>query len=145
MRSSRSPVARRSRLSLAGPHAALSFQSIATAFGEPPAHRDPELFVSEETGEVVLDVMARLASRSPSIVRALNPIGILGHMAQSRDVALCPLIYGYVNYASPTQSGVAPIAFANAPRAVGRRAAGIHARRHGYRYLDSLQTVGGIC
>jgi multiple sugar transport system substrate-binding protein len=112
--SERAPVA----LSLAGPHAALSFQSIATAFSEPPANRDPELFVSAETGEVVLDVMARLASRSPSIVRALNPIGILGHMAKSRDVALCPLIYGYVNYASPTQPGVAPISFANAPRAV---------------------------
>lgn len=110
--SERAPVA----LSLAGPHAALSFQSIATAFGEPPAHRDPELFVSEETGAVTLDVMARLASRSPSSVRALNPIGILGHMAQSRDVALCPLIYGYVNYASPTQSDKAPISFANAPR-----------------------------
>ncbi|HEY5759414.1 MAG TPA: extracellular solute-binding protein [Steroidobacter sp.] len=110
--SERAPVA----LSLAGPHAALSFQSIATAFGEPPAHRDPELFVSEETGAAVLDVMARLASRSPSSVRALNPIGILAHMAQSRDVALCPLIYGYVNYASPTQAGSAPIAFTNAPR-----------------------------
>lgn len=110
----RVPVA----LSLAGPHAALSFQSIATAFGELPAHRDPELFVSAETGEVVLDVMARLASRSPSIVRALNPIGILGHMAQSQDVALCPLIYGYVNYASPTQPGIAPISFANSPRAI---------------------------
>jgi multiple sugar transport system substrate-binding protein len=110
--SERAPVA----LSLAGPHAALSFQSMATAFGEPPAHRDPELFVSEETGAIVLDVMARLASRSPSSVRALNPIGILGHMAQSRDVALCPLIYGYVNYASPTQPGIAPISFTNAPR-----------------------------
>jgi multiple sugar transport system substrate-binding protein len=37
-------------------------------------------------------------------------------MAQSRDVALCPLIYGYVNYASPTQPGLAPISFTNAPR-----------------------------
>lgn len=110
--SERVPVA----LSVAGPHAALSFQSIATAFGEPPAHRDPALFVSEATGMAVLDVMARLASRSPSSVWALNPIGILGHMAQSRTVALCPLIYGYVNYASPTQPSTAPISFANAPR-----------------------------
>lgn len=110
--SERVPVA----LSVAGPHAALSFQSIATALGEPPAHRDPALFVSEATGMAVLDVMAQLASRSPSSVWALNPIGILGHMAQSKTVALCPLIYGYVNYASPTHPGMAPIAFANAPR-----------------------------
>jgi multiple sugar transport system substrate-binding protein len=112
--SERTPVA----LSLAGPHAALSFQSIATALGEPPAQRSPELFVSQETGAAVLEIMARLASRSPASVWSLNPIGILGHMAQSRAVALCPLIYGYVNYASPAQPDMAPISFANAPRKV---------------------------
>ncbi len=37
-------------------------------------------------------------------------------MAGNDDVALCPLVYGYVNYAAP-QSGQA-IAFHNAPRAV---------------------------
>lgn len=110
--SARAPVA----LSLAGPHAALSFQSMATAFGEPPAHGDPEVFVSSDTGTAVLDVMARLASRSPSVVSALNPIGILRHMAQSSSVALCPLIYGYVNYARSTDATLATISFANAPR-----------------------------
>ncbi|HEY0686758.1 MAG TPA: extracellular solute-binding protein [Steroidobacter sp.] len=110
--SKRLPVA----LSLAGPHAALTFQSIATAFGEPPAHGDPQVFVSHDTGAAVLDVMARIASRSPSIVWTLNPIGMLGHMARSRTVALCPLIYGYVNYARPAHSEVAAISFANAPR-----------------------------
>ncbi|WP_129777054.1 ABC transporter substrate-binding protein [Peristeroidobacter soli] len=110
--SARVPVA----LSIAGPHAALSFQSIATAFGESPAHRDPAVFVSETTGLAVLDVMARLASRSPSIVWALNPIGILAHMAQSQDVGLCPLIYGYVNYASTTVPDASSISFTNAPR-----------------------------
>jgi multiple sugar transport system substrate-binding protein len=110
--SERSPVA----LSLAGPHAALSFQSIATAFGEPPAHANPERFVSIGTGLVALELMAQLASRSPALVWTLNPIGILGHMAQSRNVALCPLIYGYVNYAQPAQRDLAAISFANAPR-----------------------------
>lgn len=110
--SKRVPVA----LSLAGPHAALTFQSIATAFGEPPAQRDPRAFVSDEIGRAVLDVMADLASRSPTLVWALNPIGMLGHMAQSRTVALCPLIYGYVNYARPANATLAPIVFANAPR-----------------------------
>jgi multiple sugar transport system substrate-binding protein len=111
--SERSPVA----LSLSGPHAALSFQSIATAFGEPPAQANPERFVSIDTGLVVLELMARLASRGPALVWTLNPIGILGHMAQSRDIALCPLIYGYVNYARPTQRrDLAAISFTNAPR-----------------------------
>ncbi len=59
--------------------------------------------------------MAELAARSPASVRQKNPIGILGHMAEYDDVALCPLVYGYVNYAAP-QSGK-PVAFHNAPRA----------------------------
>jgi multiple sugar transport system substrate-binding protein len=107
----RRPVA----LSLAGPHAALSFQSVATAFADPPAEADLECFVGEAVGLRVLDLMADLAARTPDAVRDLNPIGLLGHMAAQDDVALCPLVYGYVNYAAPA-SGRA-IAFAAAPRA----------------------------
>lgn len=103
-------------LSIAGPHACLSFLSIAAAFGEPPAEKDPDILVSENVGRKVYDLMAELAARSPASVRYKNPIGILGHMAGNDDVALCPLVYGYVNYAAP-QSGQA-IAFHNAPRAV---------------------------
>lgn len=103
-------------LSLAGPHAALSFLSIATAYGEPPAEADPDVLVSNETGSVVYDLMAELASRSPRVVSDKNPIGILGHMAASDDVVLCPLVYGYVNYSAPDAGK--PVAFANAPRRV---------------------------
>lgn len=102
-------------LSLAGPHALLSFLSVAAAFGEPPAERDPVVLVSGETGRTVLDLMAELAARSPASVVAMNPIGILAHMAANDDVALCPLVYGYVNYAAPV-SGHA-LAFTDAPRA----------------------------
>ena len=102
-------------LSLAGPHAALTFQSIAAALGEPPAEADPELFVGAGTGLQVLDIMSRLAARTPDSVRGLNPIGLLGHMAANDDVALCPLVYGYVNYAVPAHGKA--VAFANAPRA----------------------------
>ncbi|MDE1997130.1 MAG: carbohydrate ABC transporter substrate-binding protein, partial [Rhizobiaceae bacterium] len=101
-------------LSLAGPHAILSFLSIAAAFGEPPAETDPDLLVSAETGRAVYDLMVELAGRSPLAVRDKNPIGILGHMATHEDVILCPLIYGYVNYAAPEQGHA--VAFHNAPR-----------------------------
>ncbi|MCJ8519194.1 multiple sugar transport system substrate-binding protein [Pseudorhizobium tarimense] len=101
-------------LSLAGPHAALSFLSIAVAFGEPPAERDPDLLVSEQVGVEVYDLLNELAARSPHVVGDLNPIGILGHMATHYDVALVPLIYGYVNYAAPERGR--PVAFHNAPR-----------------------------
>ena len=102
-------------LSIAGPHACLSFLSIAAAFGEPPAEKDPDILVSENVGRKVYDLMAELAARSPASVRHKNPIGILGHMAEHDDVALCPLVYGYVNYAAPQNSH--SLAFHNAPRA----------------------------
>jgi len=101
-------------LSLAGPHAALSFLSIASALGEPPATKDPEQLVSSDIGAAVYDLMAELASRSPESVAGKNPIGILAHMAAHDDVALCPLIYGYVNYAAPATGQ--PIDFSDAPR-----------------------------
>lgn len=101
-------------MSLAGPHAILSYLAIATALGEPPAMRDPEVLVSEESGKTALELLAALASRSPESVRDKNPIGILSHMALNDDVILCPLVYGYVNYAAP-ETGQ-PLAFANAPR-----------------------------
>jgi multiple sugar transport system substrate-binding protein len=101
-------------LSLAGPHAALSFLSIAAAYGEAPAEADPDILVSAQTGEAVYELMTELASRSPASVRDKNPIGILGHMAREQDVVLCPLVYGYVNYSAPNHGD--KITFANAPR-----------------------------
>jgi multiple sugar transport system substrate-binding protein len=101
-------------LSLAGPHALLCYLAIATAFGEPPAVRDPEILVSEETGKSAFELLGALASRSPESVREKNPIGILSHMARNDDVILCPLVYGYVNYAAPKAGR--PLTFANAPR-----------------------------
>jgi multiple sugar transport system substrate-binding protein len=109
----RRPVA----LSLAGPHAALTFQSIVASLSGPADYEDPEQFVSKHAGLAALDVLARLAARSPLSVRDANPIGILGHMATLTDVVLCPLIYGYVNYAVACGPATHAITFANAPRA----------------------------
>ena len=47
-------------LSLAGPHAALSFLSIAAALGEPPAERDPAILVSADSGRRAFDLMAAI-------------------------------------------------------------------------------------
>lgn len=106
-------------LSLAGPHAALSFLSIATALGEPPAERDPKLLVSEDICIRTFELMAHLYDKAEKSVLALNPIGILGHMAQYNDVRLCPLVYGYVNYTRPS-AGLRQVLFANAPTAGDR-------------------------
>ncbi|MBL0372787.1 carbohydrate ABC transporter substrate-binding protein [Rhizobium sp. KVB221] len=107
-------------LSLAGPHAALSFLSVCASLGEEPGRDGNEFLVSEPVGEAAFDLMARLAAKSLRSVMSLNPIGILAHMASQDDVALCPLIYGYVNYSAPKSGN--RVSFHNAPReAVGGR------------------------
>lgn len=107
-------------LSLAGPHAILNFLSVCVSLGEPPALADPEQLVSAEIGAMAFDLLKELARRSPMSVRAKNPIGILQYMAEHDDVVLCPLVYGYVNYAAPKNGK--PLTFTNAPRlAVGGR------------------------
>lgn len=97
-------------LSLSGPHAALTFQSICAAHGARPA-ADGETFLERAAGRAVWDLLSRLAARSPPALRPLNPIGLLEHMSAHDDVALCPLVYGYVNYAPD-----GALAFADAPR-----------------------------
>ncbi|MGQ3026834.1 MAG: extracellular solute-binding protein, partial [Ferrovibrionaceae bacterium] len=82
-------------LSLAGPHAALSLMSIAVALGEPPAARDPERFLSDETARAAFALMTQIDATAPAFTRALNPIGLLAAMAGGNDLALCPLVYGY--------------------------------------------------
>ena len=101
-------------MSLIGPHAILSLLSIAASFGDPPATEDPQRLLRDDTGIEAVELLAELASRSPASIQQLNPIGILGHMAQRDDVRLVPLIYGYVNYTRPMPGRYA-VAFADAP------------------------------
>jgi multiple sugar transport system substrate-binding protein len=96
-------------LSLAGPHAFLTFASIAVALGEEPAAH-PEHLLSTGTGLAALDLMASVDGRAPARTRALNPIGLLELMSRTDDLALCPLVYGYVNYAGRVTFGDAPAA-----------------------------------
>ncbi|WP_320774330.1 extracellular solute-binding protein [Streptomyces sp. CRN 30] len=90
----RVPVA----LSLAGPHAFLTFASLAVAAGEEPG-TDPDRLISDATGLAVLDRMADLDALAPPRTRSLNPIGLLELMTGTDRLAHCPLVYGYVTYA----------------------------------------------
>ena len=110
-------------LSIAGPHAILTFFALAAAIGEPPAEADPEVLVSRSTGEQALETMATLFGRMPAAARTLNPIGLLDAMAAGDRFAVCPLVFGYVNYAAPRPARRHPIRFHDAPRvrADGRR------------------------
>ncbi|WP_267714445.1 extracellular solute-binding protein [Streptomyces sp. CoH17] len=101
----RAPVA----LSLAGPHAFLTFASVAVALGEEPA-AGPDELVGDDTGLAALDLMAALDAHAPPETRTLNPIGLLELMAGTDRLAHCPLVYGYVTYAGR-------LAFTDAPTA----------------------------
>ncbi|KQQ93157.1 hypothetical protein ASF62_15590 [Leifsonia sp. Leaf325] len=106
-------------LSLAGPHALLSFASVCVALGEEPAVLPGAGFVSRATGREAVALLAELAATSPKASAPLNPIGLLERMRSVGDIAYIPLVYGYVNYAS----GPGALRFAEAPSAVvgGRR------------------------
>lgn len=104
-----SPVA----LSTAGPHAFLCLLSIAAGLGEPLG--DDEPFLSPSTIEGALSILADLHRRTPAWTRALNPIELLEAMSWTDDLALVPLIYGYVGYARADQPGHRPVSFTNAP------------------------------
>ncbi len=115
-------------LSLAGPHAALTFQSICAALGERPATLNRDILIGPAVGRSALDIMQRLTDASPLSVRALNPIGILGHMVAHDDVDLCPLIYGYVNYASDLTYANAPVGAGGIGSTLGGTGIGVSTR-----------------
>lgn len=104
-------------MSAAGPHALLSFGSVCVALGASPGLDDA--YIGTEPGLDALDILAGLYAQTPAAVLNLNPIGILQLMATGDEVAYCPLIYGYVNYAAPDDPGHRPIAFADAPAGQG--------------------------
>ncbi|WP_165307699.1 carbohydrate ABC transporter substrate-binding protein, partial [Agromyces binzhouensis] len=109
-------------LSLAGPHAFLSFASICVALGAAggadatavvPATEPGCGFVDREIGERAFALMAELAAGMPEGAPDLNPIGLIERMRRVRDIAYVPLVYGYVNYAS----GPGALRFDDAPAA----------------------------
>jgi multiple sugar transport system substrate-binding protein len=109
--------------SIAGPHAVLSFFSICAALGDPPADIDPDRLVGRETGREAYEILARIARSMPEDARPLNPIGLLDLMTREDSIALCPLVYGYVNYANPAP-GRKPLRFHNAPCTAGGKPRG---------------------
>ncbi|HWA43158.1 MAG TPA: extracellular solute-binding protein [Hypericibacter adhaerens] len=104
-------------LSLAGPHAILSLMSISVSLGTAPGAGEPGRFLPPPAVSAALEILRPLAARSLPAARGLNPIGILCRMASGDDLALCPLVYGYVNYAAPRDPKARRVAFHDAPAA----------------------------
>lgn len=107
----RLPVA----LSLGGPHAFLNLISMAAGEGHVVGEDD---MLPDGVALGALERLGRLASLAPAGTDMSNPIALLERMARSDDIALIPLIFGYVTYAQP---GYAPhaLAFCDTVRAPG--------------------------
>ena len=93
-------------LSLAGPHAILSLQSVCGALG---AEGSGEAFMDRAVAREGYALMLALTGDVTVNAQALNPIAMLGAIERGDGIDLCPLIYGYVNYAT------LGVGFANAP------------------------------
>ncbi|PPF42370.1 hypothetical protein C5B85_16530 [Pseudoclavibacter sp. AY1F1] len=106
--SQHAPVA----LSLAGPHAFLTFASVLAGARAPIADSPAvgSVFSSRAVAREVFNVLADIARRSPAETHGENPIALLERMASTDSLAYVPLVYGYVNYSSGS------LQFLDAPR-----------------------------
>jgi multiple sugar transport system substrate-binding protein len=102
-------------LSVAGPHAVLTFFSICAGLADGALVSTAETPVPAEIGVTALELLQRLNALAVDELRAANPIAILEAMATRRAVACCPLVFGYVNYARAGPGGREPLRFADAP------------------------------
>ncbi|MDR5741044.1 MULTISPECIES: hypothetical protein [unclassified Caballeronia] len=109
------PPSVRVALSLAGPHAILTFMSLAATLGEPIGSAADGGFVAESTGKRVLEVMRPLYRRTDPRTMSLNPIGLLDLMRSSDELALIPLVFGYVNYSTHASAGTHVVSFCDVP------------------------------
>ena len=104
-------------LSLAGPHALLSFFSICAGIAGEESQPEPDGIFAEAICLQGYEILAALYAKTVKTHVDSNPIALLDAMASSSQIALCPLVYGYVNYASQSKTAVCePLAFINAPR-----------------------------
>jgi multiple sugar transport system substrate-binding protein len=98
-------------LSLAGPHAFLTYASVCVALGSEPSVVPGKGFVDPAVGERALGILSGISRALPRGTAELNPIGLLERMRRDRDIACIPLVYGYVTYAT----GPDPLRFDDAP------------------------------
>ena len=96
------------------PNSELIFFSICAGLGSEPLACGVDEVVPAELGRAALEVMQRLAVLSVPSLRGANPIELLDAMARTRAAACCPLVYGYVNYAT-AGDGREALRFADAP------------------------------
>lgn len=111
-------------LCLAGPHAILSLMSIASALDADLDLRDASSWIDRALCKEAYGILEAVHVHAVRGTEALNPIAMLQAMADEvsagrtsandTGLALCPLIYGYVNYSRPPER--TQLRFTDAPR-----------------------------
>jgi multiple sugar transport system substrate-binding protein len=98
-----------------------AFSSLVTVAGTLGAtlHPEPGIFLSAAEAEAALEILHQLADLVPERNLADNPIQVAEQLAQGKDWAYAPLLFGYTNY---SRSGF---------------------RRHRLRYCDIPAGPGG--
>lgn len=104
-------------LCLAGPHALLSFLSIAAAVQPDRDLRNGDRWIDRAVAREAWHILSKLARHALTSTFDLNPIGLLEAMTGSDEIALCPLVFGYVNYSDPRLAK--PLTFVDAPAVQG--------------------------
>ncbi len=93
----------------AGPRVALpltpvnaisSFLTLCANHGE-PAGQEATHVVSRAMGRTALDMLRRLVALAHPASLDLDPPAMLDRMAETDEIAYCPLLFGYSNYARP--------------------------------------------
>ena len=97
-------------LSLAGPHAFLTILSLCASLDD--SFGSPEETYFQPQHDHGIEFFLALARHSHPLGLSFNPIALLEAMTRG-DVSYCPLVFGYVTFAS--QSRKFPLAFVDSP------------------------------
>ncbi len=100
-------------LSVAGPHAFLTFLSLCASFGAQVDESSWREFPHRSIALSVLEIMRELMTRQNPRTLSMNPIALLAGMIVRNDIACVPLVYGYSQFARSTPRAVQ---FSDAPR-----------------------------
>ncbi|CAB4887686.1 unannotated protein [freshwater metagenome] len=102
-------------LSVAGPHAFLTFLSLCASFDAAVDDGLWREFPHSSIAIAVLEIMRELVTRQAPRTLKMNPIALLAAMIARNDIACVPLIYGYSQFARMTPRAVQ---FSDAPSGI---------------------------
>ena len=85
-------------LPLRAPHSLMCVMTLAANLGWQPGGNGED-FMPQAVGEAVIGQLAELAGQLDARCFSFDPIAALDLMADSDNLACCPLVYGYASYA----------------------------------------------